>query len=72
MKTPSEPMLNVPPVVTALLAAFGIIHAVRVLLLSPQADFEFLLLFAFVPARTTRLWWRRVWPADSPRKSGPS
>jgi membrane associated rhomboid family serine protease len=44
-------MLNVPPVVTALLAAFGIIHAVRAWILSPQADFEFLLLFAFVPAR---------------------
>src|SRR5262245_4549423 len=51
VKTPSEPMLNVPPVVTALLAAFGVIHAMRAWFLTPQADFDFLLLFAFIPAR---------------------
>jgi membrane associated rhomboid family serine protease len=44
-------MLNVPPVVTALLALMAIVHAVRVFLLTPQADLEFLLLFSFIPAR---------------------
>jgi len=49
-------MLNVPPVVTALLVAFGVIHAVRAFVLSPQADFEFLLLFSFIPARYDAVW----------------
>ena len=49
-------MLNVPPVVTALLAAFVVIHAVRAFVLSPQADIEFLLLFSFIPARYDAVW----------------
>jgi len=44
-------MLNVPPVVTALMAVLIGIHAVRVWLLSRAADTAVLLWFAFVPAR---------------------
>src|SRR5262245_66210692 len=46
VRTPSEPMLNVPPVVTALLVAFGVIHAVRAFVLSPPGYFELLLLLS--------------------------
>jgi membrane associated rhomboid family serine protease len=46
-----EPILHVPPVVTVTLVVFGVIHAVRVWLLSPRGNVEFLLLFAFIPAR---------------------
>jgi membrane associated rhomboid family serine protease len=51
VKKSSEPMLNVPPVVTAMLVALALAHAVRVLVLSPQANTELILLFAFIPAR---------------------
>jgi membrane associated rhomboid family serine protease len=44
-------MLNVPAAVVALVAALGLIHAVLVLALTPQQTTEFLLLFAFIPAR---------------------
>jgi membrane associated rhomboid family serine protease len=44
-------MFNVPPAVTATLAVFAVVHAVRELVLSLPADIEFLLLFAFIPAR---------------------
>jgi membrane associated rhomboid family serine protease len=44
-------MLNVPPVVTATLALLAGVHAVRMLLLSPEQDVEFLVLFSFIPAR---------------------
>ncbi len=44
-------MFNVPPAVTATLAVFAVVHAVRELVLSPPADIEFLPLFAFIPAR---------------------
>jgi membrane associated rhomboid family serine protease len=47
----SEPIFNVPLVVTATLALLGIVHAVRELVLSPQADNVFLLWCAFIPAR---------------------
>jgi membrane associated rhomboid family serine protease len=47
----SEPVFNVPPVVTALIAVMGLIHGVRDLLLTPEADNEVLRLFAFVPLR---------------------
>jgi membrane associated rhomboid family serine protease len=46
-----ERMLNVPAVVVALLAVLALIHAVLALLLSDQETTEFLLLFAFIPAR---------------------
>ena len=45
-----EPLLNVPPVVVATLGVMGLVHAAR-LFLSPRADLEFLLTFAFIPAR---------------------
>ena len=50
---PSEPIFNVPSVVVSMIAVFGIIHAVRELILSAQQDVEFLWLFAFIPARYT-------------------
>ena len=50
---PSEPIFNVPSVVVSMIAVFGIVHAVRELILSAQQDVEFLWLFAFIPARYT-------------------
>ncbi len=47
---PREPMLNIPPVVVATLGLMGLVHVAR-LFLSQQADREFLLTFAFIPAR---------------------
>src|SRR5262245_29990259 len=47
----SEPMLNVPWVVSALLLAMLAIHVVREYLLAPQTEFSLLVWFAFVPAR---------------------
>ena len=46
-----EPVFNIPSVVIAVLAVLAFIHAVRTLLLSEQQDIEFLLNFAFIPAR---------------------
>ncbi len=46
-----EPLFNIPPVIVALLAVLALVHAVRVYLLSEQQDMEFLLTFAFIPAR---------------------
>jgi membrane associated rhomboid family serine protease len=48
---PREPIFNIPKIVLATLALLVVIHAARLLLLSDQADVEFLLTFAFVPAR---------------------
>lgn len=45
------PILNVPSIVVVLLMLLGLVHAVRELLLSPEADRLLLLTFAFVPAR---------------------
>jgi membrane associated rhomboid family serine protease len=46
-----EPLFNIPRIVVAVLAVLVIVHGVRVLLLSEQQDIEFLLTFAFIPAR---------------------
>src|SRR5215468_5716362 len=46
-----ERMLNVPAVVVVLLGVLVLIHAGTVLLLTAQQTTEFLLLFAFIPAR---------------------
>jgi len=46
-----EPLFNVPPVVVAVLAALALVHVARTLLLSDRQDVEFLLTFAFIPAR---------------------
>ncbi len=51
VRQPSEPILNVPAVVVATLAAFAIVHVVRVFVLTRAQDLEFLLLFSFIPAR---------------------
>lgn len=53
MTRQSEPLFNLPTVIAALIAAFGVVHAVRELALTPQQDIDFLLLFAFIPARYT-------------------
>ncbi len=47
----SEPIFNVPAVVLALVAAFVFVHLARTLLLSSEDDIDFLLTFAFIPAR---------------------
>ncbi|HEY6992165.1 MAG TPA: rhomboid family intramembrane serine protease [Xanthobacteraceae bacterium] len=46
-----ERMLNVPGVVLALLAVLGLVHAGIMLLLTAEQTTEFLLFFAFIPAR---------------------
>ncbi len=47
----SEPILNVPSVVVATLAVLVVVHVIRIFLLTPAEDLEFLLLFSFIPAR---------------------
>src|SRR5262245_58591703 len=51
LRQPSEPIFNVPAVVSALLAVLFVIHAVREWALTPEFDNELLWLFAFVPSR---------------------
>ena len=46
-----QPIFNVPFVIVALVGVLGLVHAVFVLALSEQEANEFLLLFAFLPAR---------------------
>ena len=46
-----EPIFNIPPVVLAVLAVLALVHLARTLLLTEQQDIEFLLTFAFIPAR---------------------
>jgi membrane associated rhomboid family serine protease len=48
---PREPIFNVPPVVIATIAALVLVHAVRMLVLTDDQDEQFLLTFAFIPAR---------------------
>jgi membrane associated rhomboid family serine protease len=47
----SEPIFNVPPVVIGTIGILLLVHAVRVYLLPLSAEREFILLFAFIPAR---------------------
>ena len=47
----SEPMFNVPPVVVATVAVLLLVHAFRMLVLTDAQDQQFLLTFAFIPAR---------------------
>jgi membrane associated rhomboid family serine protease len=47
----SEPIFNVPPVVIGTIAALAVVQIGREFLLSPDGDLEFLLWFAFIPAR---------------------
>src|SRR5262249_59735299 len=64
-----ERMLNVPAVVVALLVVLGVIQAVLMLVLTPEQMTEFLLLFAFIPARYDAsvlpdVAWPGGWAAD--------
>ena len=54
LRTQSEPIFNVPAVVTALIAVLVAVHGVREWLLSPEAENDLLWLFAFVPVRYER------------------
>jgi membrane associated rhomboid family serine protease len=46
-----EPILNVPAIVVATLAAMAFVHGWRYFMLSQNEDIDFLLNFAFIPAR---------------------
>jgi membrane associated rhomboid family serine protease len=46
-----EPLFNIPPVIVAVLAVLAFIHALRTLVLTNEQDIEFILAFAFIPAR---------------------
>jgi membrane associated rhomboid family serine protease len=46
-----EPIFNVPPVVVATVAVLLLVHALRMFVLTDQQDTQFLLSFAFIPAR---------------------
>ena len=64
-----ERMLNVPAVVVALLVVLGVIQAVLMLVLTAEQTTEFLLLFAFIPARYDAsvlpdVAWPGGWAAD--------
>jgi len=51
VKQSSEPIFNVPLVVSATIGALILVHAVRALVLTQEQDFDFLIAFAFIPAR---------------------
>ena len=51
MRQPSEPIFNVPAVVTVTLAALALMHGVREWVLSAEDDNTLVWLLAFVPAR---------------------
>ncbi len=46
-----EPIFNMPPVVIATVAVLVLIHALRMFVLTDEQDLQFLLTFAFIPAR---------------------
>jgi membrane associated rhomboid family serine protease len=46
-----EPMFNVPSAVVATVAVLVLVHALRMLVLTDAEDLQFLLTFAFIPAR---------------------
>jgi membrane associated rhomboid family serine protease len=48
---PREPIFNVPAALVATLAVLCLVHVVRVYVLTAEQDLQFLLLFAFIPAR---------------------
>ena len=48
---PKEPIFNIPAVVIATIAVLLLVHAVRMLVLTDAQDDQFLLAFAFIPAR---------------------
>jgi membrane associated rhomboid family serine protease len=61
-KPASEPIFNVPTVVSATIAVLVLVHAVRELVLSAMDDRHFLLLFAFIPARYESSVLGPLWP----------
>ena len=68
-----ERMFNVPLVVVALIMVLGAIHAFLFLALTAEQITEFLLLFAFIPARYDfSLMPDVVWPGGWPADVGPS
>jgi membrane associated rhomboid family serine protease len=46
-----EPIFNVPPAVIATIAVLVLVHALRMWVLTDEQDLQFLMTFAFVPAR---------------------
>jgi membrane associated rhomboid family serine protease len=48
-----EPIFNVPAVVIATVVVLILVHALRMLVLTDEQDVQFLLTFAFIPARYT-------------------
>jgi membrane associated rhomboid family serine protease len=50
-RKPSEPIFNVPPAVTATVAILVGVHLFRMFALTPAQDLQFVLTFAFIPAR---------------------
>jgi membrane associated rhomboid family serine protease len=46
-----EPVFNLPPVVSWMIAAFALVHIVRVFLLTPMQDAGVILTFSFIPLR---------------------
>src|ERR1700736_5866726 len=65
----SQRILHVPPVVLVLLVLLGLVHAFLYLVLTPEQTTEFLLLFAFIPARYDAsvmpdIVWPGGWAAD--------
>jgi membrane associated rhomboid family serine protease len=48
---PKEPIFNIPPVVTATVVVLALVHLVRTFALTEPDDLQFLLTFAFIPAR---------------------
>lgn len=68
MQPARERLFNVPMVVLSLLAAMGLIYALMALVLSAEQESDFLVLFAFIPARydlklLSELWWVPGWGA---------
>lgn len=51
MIQPKEPIFNIPAVVIGTIAVLLLVHAVRMLVLTDAQDEQFLLAFAFIPAR---------------------
>jgi membrane associated rhomboid family serine protease len=48
---PSEPIFNVPPIIIATVAVLVGVHLLRMFVLSDSQDEQFVLTFAFIPAR---------------------
>jgi membrane associated rhomboid family serine protease len=68
MPASRERIFNIPLVVLTILAVIGLVHAIFVLVLTRAQDAEFLILFAFIPARyefavLSELSWAPGWGA---------